>query len=184
MHLHSVPICRCIGDGLAVIDLDEPRFTMKAVAEAVAGKARVNTLQSMFQRKQFKLGAADVKAEPGMAHGISLRTALQVGIAWHLYDGADVHPAKGAEIAREFTHFSVGDRDPGELFPKDYTVLIAYPKLTIGRVINCKVETPLIDAFQAKQYGRQYIAVPVWVNYIDRDLRIALLQGGKGSLNI
>jgi hypothetical protein len=65
-----------------VINLDEPRFTMLKVAKALSPK-RYNTLQSLFQRGIFKLSEAE-RAEPGFGHAISLRTASQVGIAWHL----------------------------------------------------------------------------------------------------
>ena len=147
------------------MNLDEPRFTMKAVALAVAGPSHVNTLQSWFQRGHFRLGSADVKAEPGMGHGISLRTGLQVGIAWHLYQSADIHPAKGAAIARAFTDFADGDRDPGELFPNDFTVLVAYPKLSMGRVINCTSKTPLLELFIAGEYGRQICGDPALAQF-------------------
>lgn len=166
-----------------MIDLDEPRFTMKEVATALAGD-RLNTVQSWFQRKHFQFGELDKRAVKGFSHAISLRTALQVGIAWHLYEAADIHPAKGAEIARAFTHESDGNRDPGELYAKDFTVLIAYPKLSFGRVVNCTSKTPLVESFQADQHGRQYAAIVVWLNFIDHDLRVALLQAGKGSAEI
>ncbi|HXO69551.1 MAG TPA: hypothetical protein VN838_11360 [Bradyrhizobium sp.] len=153
---------------------------MKEVATALAGE-RLNTVQSWFQRGHFKFGELDQRAEKGFAHAISLRTALQVGIAWHLYEAADIHPAKGAEIARAFTHEGDDGRDPGELFDKNFTVLIAYPKLSAGRVVNCTSKTPLVESFQAEQHGRQYAAIVVWLNFIDRDLRVALLQAGKGT---
>lgn len=165
-----------------MIDLDEPRFTMSQVARATRGKA--NTIFSWFQRGHFALGKKDVQAENGLGHGISLRTALEVGIAVELYKQCDLHPAIGAKLAREFTQLGDDHRDPGELFPQDatgrvFTVLVVYPGLEHAKVVRMTPKTAMVDAFIADQYGRQTAATLIWLNFIDRDLRVALLQDGK-----
>lgn len=161
------------------VDLDAPRFTMKEVARASGGN--INTVFSWFQRGHFQLGQTDRQAEAGTGHGISLRTALEVAIAVHLHRHCGLHPSAGVKVARKFTHFGDKNRAPGELYAgRDFTVLIVYPELEDGKVIQMIDGTPLIEAFSSR-HGRQIAATVVWLNFIDKAVRVALLQGGKGS---
>lgn len=162
----------------APVDMDAPRFTMKEVARASGGN--VNTVFSWFQRGYFQLGDADRRAEAGTGHGISLRTALDVAIAVHLNRHCQLHPSVGVKLARRFTHFGSKDRAPGELFKNDFTVLVVYPELEDSKVIHMTTTTPLIDAF-FDQNGKQIAATILWLNFFDKNVRVALLQNGKGS---
>lgn len=163
----------------SLIDLDEPRFTMKEVAQATRGN--VNTIFSWFQRGHFQLGKSDRRAETGAGHGISLRTALEVAIAVELYKQCQLHPAVGVKVARKFTWFGGKGRVPGELFDKGYTVLAVYPEIEDGRVMQVTGETLLNEAFYNSGGVRQNAATLIWLNFIDKQVRVALLQGGKGS---
>lgn len=163
-------------------DLDQPQFTITQVADAAPIQA--NTLRSWFQRKHFALGDSDKRADFGDAHMLSLRTALQVGTAVELYRSG-THPARAAKLARAFTLFADTDqksgetlRYPGELFPGDgvYTALIAYPGIDDAKVVRFDDNGPALSAaFQSNGFGRQNSAQIVWLNFVDRKIRIALL---------
>ncbi|WP_370197891.1 hypothetical protein [Bradyrhizobium diazoefficiens] len=160
--------------------MDEPRFTMKEVAQATRGN--VNTIFSWFQRGHFQLNSGDRRAETGCGHGISLRTALEVAIAVELYKQCQLHPAIGVKVARKFTWSADKDRRPGELFEgSDFTVLAVYPEIEDAKVIRVNNKTPLTDAFIGPMGSRQEAATLIWLNFIDKKMRVALLQRGKGS---
>jgi hypothetical protein len=162
-----------------MVDLDEPRFSMKQVAQATPGN--MNTIFTWFQRGHFALGERDRPAEIGLSHSISLRTALEVAIAVELHQRCTLHPAIGAGVARQFTQLGDEERGPGELYPKDFTVLVVFPESRDGRVIRVGKTTPMLDAFHSPYGGRQNAVILLWLNHIDRNVRTALLQSKEGG---
>jgi hypothetical protein len=160
------------------LDMDEPRFTMKEVAQASGGN--VNTIFSWFQRGHFQLGKSDKRAEVGRGHEISFRTALEVAIAVKLYKDCKLAPASGAHAARIFTQLGDRDRDPGELYKTDFTLLAVHPEIATAKVVHATNKTPITDFFSIRG-DRRTAVILIWLNFVDRDLRVALLQDGKGS---
>jgi len=161
-----------------LLDMDEPRFTMKEVAQASGGN--VNTIFSWFQRGHFQLGKSDKRAKVGRGHEISFRTALEVAIAVRLYRDCKLAPALGAQAARIFTQLGDRDRDPGELYDTDFTLLAVHPEVATANVIHASHTISITDSFYIRGNRREAVIL-IWLNYLDRDLRVALLQGGKGS---
>jgi len=160
------------------LDMDEPRFTMKEVAQASGGN--VNTIFSWFQRGHFELGKSDKRAEVGRSHEISFRTAMEVAIAVKLHKECKLPPADGVRAARIFTHLGDQEREPGEIYKTDFTLLVVHPGTAAAKVIHAKGKTPITDSFFI-QRDRLEAVILIWLNFIDRDLRVALLQSGKGS---
>ena len=163
-------------------ELEQPQFTIVQVAAAAGIEA--NTLRSWFQRGHFTLGDSDKRADFGDAHLLSLRTALQVGTAVEIYRSG-AHPARAAKLALAFTLVADVDqtsgeiiRGAGELFPGNgvYTALIAYPGIDDAKVVRFDDKGPALSAaFHSNGYGRQNSAQIVWLNFVDRKIRIALL---------
>ncbi len=169
---------RSVKKAVPHLDMDEPRFTMKEVALASGGN--VNTVFSWFQRGHFELGKSDKRAEIGRGHEISFRTALEVAIAVRLHKQCKLPPADGVRAARIFTHFGDHERSPGEIYKTDFTLLVVHPATGAAKVIHATNKTSITDSFFIRR-DRLEAVILIWLNFIDRDLRVALLQGGKGS---
>ena len=162
-------------------ELEQPQFTIAQVAKAAGIQA--NTLRSWFQRGHFTLGDSDKRADFGDAHLLSLRTALQVGTAVELYRSG-AHPARSEKLALAFTLLGDADqatgetiRGAGELFPGNgvYTALIAYPGIDDAKVVRFDDKVPALSEAFWSNAGRQSSAQIVWLNRVDRKIRIALL---------
>lgn len=169
-------------------ELDEPRFSLGQVAKALG--VSDSTLRSWVRLKYFGLQRSDrVRPAEGLAHGISLRTALWAGAVVELTKH-EIPAGRAAKIARSFAlHADVDPkthqttRAPGELYPGDgiYTALIAYPGDDEGEVLRFDSKTPLQPIFFNPRTGRSTSALVIWLNFVDKSIRVSLLQRGEAD---
>lgn len=164
--------------------MDSPEFTLSQVANAAG--IDVGTLRSWLQRKHWRLDMAvgDSPADvAGKAHLVTLRRALQIGAAAELVRNG-VEPSRAFKAAWYFS--DAADpleaegyiRAPGELFRDGSTILIAYKDRDIGVVMrlddNASWQNLVFNPFVRE---RQISGSFVWLNFVDKRIRSALLEG-------
>ncbi|PJI55719.1 hypothetical protein CTI14_02390 [Methylobacterium radiotolerans] len=167
--------------------LDDSRYTLSEVA-AAAG-VQVGTLRSWLQRGHWRVDTAvgdSPAAIAGKAHLVTLRRALHIGAAVELVRN-DIEPARAFRAARSFVDLfdplwehEGRPREAGGLFAAGWTLLVVYPGQDQGVVmwvddtqpIN---KTPLQNIlFPNIEQSRQVSGTFVWLNQIDRRIRLGL----------
>lgn len=165
--------------------MDSPIYRLSDVAKATG--LSVGTLRSWLQRGHWRVDMAigDSPAEiAGKAHLITLRRALQIGVAAELIRN-NVEPARAFEAARSFSdhanRLELGSDQigPGELFPAPaWTLLIVYPERSYGVVKRIDRRTPMQDILFSGELGAEHSGVFVWLNQVDKQVRTGLAHVG------
>lgn len=167
--------------------MDEPRFTLSAVARAAGTEP--NTLRSWLQRGHWLMDIAtgESLAEiQGRAHLVTLRRALHIGAAVDLIRNG-VDPRRAFRVARSFVHeFPEPDgylRGETGLYPDGWTLLVAYPDHDVGEVLWVDDGHPKKDPpddslrklfFPRLEGGPQSTGSFVWLNRVDHRIRTQL----------
>ncbi|MCJ2070576.1 hypothetical protein MKK75_17545 [Methylobacterium sp. J-030] len=167
--------------------LDDPRYTLSEVA--IASGVQVGTLRSWLQRGHWRVDTAvgdSPAAIAGKAHLVTLRRALHIGAAVELVRN-DVEPARAFRAARSFVDIfdphwehEGRPRDEGGLFVAGWTLLVVYPSREDGIVMWIDDTQPLSKTplqsilFPKIQQSQQVSGTFVWLNQIDRRIRLGL----------
>ena len=158
---------------MKIMPLDSPSFTVAQVARAAG--VPVATLRSHLQRQHWRLDGEDVPAdEPGKGHLVTMRRALQIGVAVELIRNG-VDPKRAFRAAAGFSDFGgPKDRAPGELFDAGHTALVLSPGEEWPEVVRFGDDTPARTLFAptGKEAGKS--AVIVWLDKIVRDMEARL----------
>jgi hypothetical protein len=167
----------------------EPQLSLGEIAKVL--RMPDSTIRGWLARGYFGLRRGDdqKRKTEGLAHAISLSTALWVGAVAELTKFG--MPAKrAAQIARAFIlHADVDQkteetlRYPAALYPGEgiYTALVAHPGDDEGTIVRFDSKTALAPFFYNERSGGRPSALVVWLNFIDRDIRTYLQQRSEGA---
>lgn len=107
------------------------KYTLSQVSRATG--VAVNTIRTWYQREHFKIGLSDTIAETnGLAHSVSLRTALAIGLAGKLTQ-MGVAPKRAADAAIKFAFLGSRcpkteiEREPGCLWGDGTATILTLP---------------------------------------------------------
>lgn len=158
-------------------DVDVPRFTGAEIARAVGWT--MAALNNATRGDHPIIRPTKPAGGTGRVNLFSYRRAMQIALTAALMrQGFKVSHA--ANVALSFTDHGTEERPPLELFGGASTVLLVWPGIESGEVIRMVMPskdepgTPMCNVFFAPLHGRQVVATPIWVDFIDRDLRGAL----------
>lgn len=146
----------------------EPRFKLSEIAKVTDVSA--NTVRAWFHRGHIRYLETDATAEgAGLAHRLSMRSALRIGCVKALVD-LGVHPAQADIAALHWLDLGDEERAPGALFDpneKYMTVLWVFPSGSHAvRSIEDSI-FPLLDGAGVRQPGGTMLIL----NYIDQRVR-------------
>lgn len=151
--------------------LDRPKYLISDVARATDVPA--NTIRSWFARGHVALLETDEAAGAnGMAHRLSLRSALRIGAMGALV-AQGVDPKRAGIAALRWTDTGEAGRDPGELYREPLTILCAYAD---GHAVirHSPLRTGLAFDLLISPAGRQDGVTVVPLDFVDRAVRSAL----------
>ena len=147
-------------------DLDEPRYSIAAIARAT--DIPVATFRSWLQRGHLWLAKHDRPAEAfGRAHHLSMRSALRIGAMAELI-ALGVPPRLAGEAALRWTEAGALDRLPAQLYAKPLTVLC------VDAAGDTEVRhLPLNGDVSTLFYGRKGVTAVI-LDLVNRDVRTRL----------
>ncbi|XCG52896.1 hypothetical protein ABVK49_15380 [Mesorhizobium sp. WSM2239] len=154
-----------------MVDIDEPRFRISEVASATGVAA--NTIRSWFQRQHLRLVETDKRAEAnGVAHKLSLRSALRIGTMGALV-AQGVEPSVAGWAATRWTDSGNDERLPGCLFAEPLTVLCVFADGD-ARVVHSPIGSGRAFDLFVSHGGRQNGVRAILVDFVDKQVRLGL----------